>query len=72
MSAAKVTRDEMVAWFANEAAMPHSEATQLLVRHLQCEASLHLSAALAKAIDESNQSRATTLSSPSEMLAPLA
>jgi hypothetical protein len=72
MSAAKVKRDEMVAWFANKAAMPHSESTQLLVRHLQCETSLRLSAALAKAIDESNQSKAITLPSPSDMLAPLA
>ena len=66
-----MTRDELLALFAEKATAPPPEANQLLARHLQCKASLRLASAVSAALNVYPGSDPVPLSTPSPLLPPL-
>ena len=66
-----MTRDELVALFAAKATEPSPEADRMLARHLQCKASVQLTAAVREAIERYPGSELSLLPTPSTLLPPL-
>lgn len=68
----EMTKDELVALFAEKAAAPPHDANKLLVSHLRCKESTHLADALRQVIDRFPGQDSRPLPTPSELLPPLA
>jgi hypothetical protein len=66
-----ISRDDLLALFAEKATAPPPEANQLLVRHVQCKESIHLAGAVRQVVDRFAGTDSLTLSTPSELLPPL-
>ncbi len=71
MSIFPMTAEELIVLFHEKAMAPPPEASQMLVRHLQCKESLHLARALTEAMDRHNAGGGRPLPSPTELLPPL-
>ena len=71
MPRAKMKLDELVALLAAKAGAPPTEDNKLLVRHLQCEESIHLAGAVREAMSRFSGSDSLVLPPPSEILPPL-
>jgi hypothetical protein len=63
------TAEELIAMFEAKATAPPPEASQMLVRHLQCKESVELSRCLSDAASRHGDSH--PLAAPSELLSPL-
>jgi hypothetical protein len=63
-----MSRDHLLALFAEKATAPPPEANQLLARHLQCKASLRLASAVSAALNVYDGSDPVPLSTPSPLL----
>jgi hypothetical protein len=72
MPAQLTTAEELIAMFAAKATAPPPEASQMLVRHLQCKESLALAHALAEAVDRYASNDTKPLPVPTDLLPPLA
>lgn len=72
MTVREMTPAQLTELLLAKAAAPPSEANQILVRHLQCKESQHLSAAVAGAVERYGGSTNRTLPAPVDLLAPLA
>jgi hypothetical protein len=66
------TEEDLLALFASKATAPPPEASRLLVSHLTCKESLHLSASVAQAVHRYRGSGEPQLAAPVELLPPLA
>lgn len=66
-----ISRDDLLALFAEKATAPPPEANQLLARHLQCKASLRLASAVSAALNMYPASDPVPLTAPSPLLPPL-
>ena len=66
-----MSRDDLLALFAEKAAEPPPEANQLLARHLQCKVSLRLATAVSAALNVYAGSDPVPLPTPSSLLPPL-
>jgi hypothetical protein len=66
-----MSRDDLLALFAEKATAPPPEANQLLARHLQCENSIRLASAVSAALNVYAGSDPVPLSTPSPLLPPL-
>jgi hypothetical protein len=66
-----MSRDDLLALFAEKATAPPPEANQLLARHLQCKASLRLASAVLAALHVYAGSNPVPLPMPSPLLPPL-
>ena len=71
MPAPKMTPEDLIAVFAAKAADPPPEASQALVRHLQCKESLALARFVCEAIDRYAGNNSQPLPAPAELLSPL-
>lgn len=67
-----MTAEELVALFAAKATAPPPESSLMLVRHLQCKESLKLARFLAEAMDRHAVSDSQQLTTPTDLLPPLA
>ena len=67
----RISRDELLALFAERATAPPPEANLLLARHLQCKSSVQLAQALAEALRRFGGDDPRPLEAPSELLPPL-
>ncbi len=72
MAANEITKEELLALFADKATTPLSGPNEILVRHLKCKQSRALSEAVASAAQCYTDPGGPRLLSPSEMLPPLA
>ena len=68
----QITREELLALFAEKANAPPSGPNELLVRHLKCKESRNLSEAVATAAHHYISPGDPRLLPPSELLPPLA
>ena len=68
---AGMTKAELLDVFAQKASSPPPEASQLLVRHLQCKESLKAAQCLIEAIDRYAGRDDRALSTPADLLMPL-
>ena len=66
-----MSRNDLLALFAEKAAAPPPEANQLLARHLQCKVSLRLASAVSAALHVHVGSDPVPLPTPSSLLPPL-
>jgi hypothetical protein len=66
-----MSRDDLLALFAEKATAPPPEANQLLAGHLQCKASLRLTSAVSAALNVYPGSDPVSLPTPSPLLPPL-
>jgi hypothetical protein len=66
-----ISRDDLLALFAEKAIAPPPEANQLLARHLQCKTSIRLASAVLAALNVYAGSDPVPLSTPSPLLPPL-
>jgi hypothetical protein len=66
-----MSRDDLMALFAEKATAPPPEANQVLARHLQCKASLRLASAMLAALHVYAGSNPVPLPTPSPLLPPL-
>jgi hypothetical protein len=67
----RVSRDELLALFAEGATAPPPDANLLLARHLQCKTSVHLAQAVTEALHRFGGNDPHPLEAPSELLPPL-
>ena len=67
----RISRDELLALFAERATAPPPEANLLLARHLQCKTSVQLAQAVAEAAQRFGGGDRHPLEAPSELLPPL-
>ena len=67
-----MTAEELIALFEARATAPSPEASQLLVRHLQCKESRAAADCLAQAMDRYTVDESYPLAVPTELLPPLA
>jgi hypothetical protein len=67
----RISRDELLALFAERATAPPPEANLLLARHLQCKTSVQLAQAVIEALHRFGGNDANALEAPSELLPPL-
>jgi hypothetical protein len=67
----RISRDELLALFAERATAPPPEANLLLARHLQCKTSVRLAQAVTEAVRCFGGSDSHPLEAPSELLPPL-
>ena len=67
----RISRDELLALFAERATAPPPEANLLLARHLQCKTSVQLAQAVTEAIHCFGGNDPHPLEAPSELLPPL-
>jgi hypothetical protein len=67
----QISREDLLALFAERATAPPPEANLLLARHLQCKTSVRLAQALAEALHRFGGSDPHPLEAPSELLPPL-
>ncbi len=65
------TATDLLALFAEKAATPPPESSQMLVRHLQCKESLRAAHCLTEATDRYDASDGHPLPAPTELLPPL-
>ncbi|KAA6465318.1 hypothetical protein DYQ86_05090 [Acidobacteria bacterium AB60] len=72
MPVTKMTPEALIALFEARASAPPPEANQMLVRHLQCKDSLLVSRAVAEASDRYVGNDNQLLTTPTELLPPLA
>ena len=66
-----MTREVLVAFFAERAAAPPQGSNLLLVRHLQCKESVHLAGFVSEAMNRYAENNSQRLLVPSELLPPL-
>jgi hypothetical protein len=71
MSPPPMTREELIALFADKATAPPPEASQLLVRHLKCKESVALARIVTEAMDRYAGTGNQPLPAPTELLPPL-
>ena len=71
MATPAMTPKELMALFAAKATAPPAEASQLLVRHMKCQDSVHLARFVSQAIDRYSGDSHRPLSPPTELLAPM-
>jgi hypothetical protein len=67
-----MTPETLIALFEAKAAAPPPESNQMLMRHLQCKESLAVSRAVAEASDRYAGNDSQLLTTPTELLPPLA
>jgi hypothetical protein len=67
----QISRDELLALFAEKATASPPEANLLLARHLQCKTSVQLAQAVTEAVRCFGGSDPHPLEAPSELLPPL-
>ena len=67
-----MTPEALIALFEAKAAAPNPESSQMLVRHLQCKESLAISRAVTEASDRYAENDSQLLTTPTELLPPLA
>jgi hypothetical protein len=71
MQSRVTTAADLLALFAEKAAAPPPESSQMLVRYLRCKESLKAAHCLTEAMDRSHGSDGHPLSAPTELLPPL-
>jgi hypothetical protein len=67
----RISRDELLALFAQRATAPPPEANRLLARHLQCKTSVQIAQAVTEALHRFGGNDPHPLETPSELLPPL-
>jgi hypothetical protein len=67
-----MTAETLISLFEAKASAPPPEANQMLVRHLQCKESLAISRAVTEASDRYAENDSQLLTTPTELLPPLA
>jgi hypothetical protein len=68
---ARISRDELLALFAERATAPPPEENKLLARHLQCKSSMELAQAVTEALQRFGGNDPHPLKAPSALLPPL-
>lgn len=71
MSAPKMTPEDLIELFQTRATAPPPQASQMLVRHLQCKESVQLAQSLAGAMSDYASRDSHLLPVPTELLPPL-
>jgi hypothetical protein len=72
MPAEKMQAQALIALFEAKGSAPPPESSQMLVRHLQCKASLAISRSVVDAMDRYAGSESQLLPVPTDLLPPLA
>jgi hypothetical protein len=67
----RISREDLLALFAERATEPPPEANLLLARHLKCKTSVQLAQAIIEAVRCFEGSDPDPLEAPSELLPPL-